>query len=162
MDGENLALFADVATGTHTLDLAQYSLYPISYTFFVKAVGKASIKNHISDGVAIVPRSRPTAQTLSLNPGARVARVKAMAPATHLLSPAVESVIGAASANVVYTVPTFVSAAQDSSVEALPVAADAKTDIVRCERSKDKADKPNTDESRKKKLETEKPAVDCE
>jgi hypothetical protein len=52
LDGTNLAKIGESAAGTTGLDLATLSLAPANYQFFVKAVGKASIVNHMSAAVS--------------------------------------------------------------------------------------------------------------
>lgn len=52
LDGTNLAKVGESAAGTTGLDIATLSLVPGNYQFFVKAVGKASIVNHMSGAVA--------------------------------------------------------------------------------------------------------------
>jgi hypothetical protein len=47
-DGKNLMPITDVAPGTLAHDLKQYGFEAGTYSVFVKAVGKASIKNHLS------------------------------------------------------------------------------------------------------------------
>jgi len=56
-DGINLEDLADVPTGTYTFNLSQYNFNPITYTFYVKAVGKASIRNQMSNAVSYTPSS---------------------------------------------------------------------------------------------------------
>jgi hypothetical protein len=51
-DGQNLAELTSVPTKTHSVDLRKMGLPAGSYTLFVKAVGKPSILNHMSNGVA--------------------------------------------------------------------------------------------------------------
>jgi len=51
-DGENLMPVTDVAAGTHQLDLSQFGFPQGAYTVYVKAVGKPSIKNHMSGAIA--------------------------------------------------------------------------------------------------------------
>jgi PKD repeat protein len=61
-DGENLMELEQLAVGSHTVDVASYNLAPGSYTVYVKAVGKASITNKMSNGVAFdVPNLAPVA-----------------------------------------------------------------------------------------------------
>ena len=48
LDGENLMALSDVTPGTHSVDLSQYHFATGSYKVFVKAVGKPSLKNHMS------------------------------------------------------------------------------------------------------------------
>jgi hypothetical protein len=50
-DGNNLTELASVPTKTHSVDLKKISLPPGNYSLFVKAIGKPSILNHISNGV---------------------------------------------------------------------------------------------------------------
>jgi hypothetical protein len=51
-DGKNLMPLTDVAAGTRIHDLKQYAFDAGTYSVFVKAVGKASIKNHMSSPAA--------------------------------------------------------------------------------------------------------------
>jgi hypothetical protein len=57
-DGENLMPLATVPAGIHTLDLSGYRLLPGKYFLFVKAVGVASVKNHMSNAVAYALSNR--------------------------------------------------------------------------------------------------------
>jgi hypothetical protein len=52
IDGVNLMPLSDVSAGVHSLDLSPYHFAAGSYSVFVKAVGKASMKNHMSSAVA--------------------------------------------------------------------------------------------------------------
>jgi len=52
IDGEGLMSLGDVQSGTHTVDLAPYHFAAGSYSVYVKAVGKPSFKNQISNRVA--------------------------------------------------------------------------------------------------------------
>ena len=51
-DGKNLMPITDLAPGTRSHDLKQYGFDNGTYSVFVKAVGKASIKNHMSSPAA--------------------------------------------------------------------------------------------------------------
>jgi hypothetical protein len=51
-DGQNLMPVTDVATGTHQLDLSQFGFPQGAYTVYVKAVGRPSIKNHMSAAIS--------------------------------------------------------------------------------------------------------------
>jgi len=51
-DGENLMPVSDVAAGTHQLNLGQYGFPQGAYTVYVKAVGRPSIKNHMSAAIS--------------------------------------------------------------------------------------------------------------
>src|SRR5262249_28501282 len=50
-DGQNLMPVAELPAGTRNLDLASLGLPAGNYSYFVKAVGKASILNHVSNAV---------------------------------------------------------------------------------------------------------------
>jgi hypothetical protein len=50
-DGVNLAALGDVAITARSVNLANYALPAGSYKYYVKAVGKASIINHMSNAV---------------------------------------------------------------------------------------------------------------
>lgn len=52
-DGQNLMPLTNLSPGTRTLDLSSYSLTQGQYVFHVKAVGKPSIINHMSNGVTV-------------------------------------------------------------------------------------------------------------
>jgi PKD repeat protein len=67
-DGQNLMKLADVAAGTHTLSLSQYNLAPGTYVLYVKAIGKASIVDHMSPAVAFNPSDQAPLASLSLSP----------------------------------------------------------------------------------------------
>jgi PKD repeat protein len=64
-DGQNLTKLADVAAGTHTLDVSRFKL--TSTSFYVKAVGKASIRNVMSAPVAFRSGDTPPSVTLSVS-----------------------------------------------------------------------------------------------
>ena len=57
IDGENLMLLSEVQPGTHTLDLSSYHLAPGSYSVYVKAVGKPSFRNQMSNRAAFAAGS---------------------------------------------------------------------------------------------------------
>ena len=50
-DGQNLMPLRDVAVGTHTLNLGSFAIAPATYSMYVKAVGKPSIRNHMSPAI---------------------------------------------------------------------------------------------------------------
>src|SRR5262245_1459182 len=66
-DGQNLMALADVPTSSHTLDLAPFKLAPGTYVLYVRAVGKPSILNKISDAVKFNPGNQPPQPVLSLS-----------------------------------------------------------------------------------------------
>jgi hypothetical protein len=51
-DGQNLGSLADVAAGTHSLDLCGFAIPAGDYSVFVEAVGKPSIANAMTGAVA--------------------------------------------------------------------------------------------------------------
>jgi len=53
-DGEHLMALTDVPAGVHSLDLSSYHFTSGSYSVYVKAVGKPSIKNQMSNRTAYV------------------------------------------------------------------------------------------------------------
>ena len=57
-DGENLMPLATVSAGVHTLELGRYRLPAGKYMLFVKAVGAASVKNHMSNAATYILPSR--------------------------------------------------------------------------------------------------------
>ncbi len=67
-DGVNLMPLGDFAAGTHSLDLSSYSLAGGSYKFYVKAVGKPSITNNMSNGTTLTISSSSTGSGLSVTP----------------------------------------------------------------------------------------------
>jgi hypothetical protein len=59
-DGENLMPVADLPADERSLDLAKFSLEPAEYTVYVKAIGKPSLTNQMSEGQRItVPDGAP-------------------------------------------------------------------------------------------------------
>jgi PKD repeat protein len=66
-DGQNLMALGDAAPGTYSMDLSGYRFAPGSYALFVKAVGKNSIANHMSNGAALVVPNKPPVAALSLD-----------------------------------------------------------------------------------------------
>jgi PKD repeat protein len=66
---------SDVAAGTHGLDLSKYALAPGTYTLYLKAIGKASLRNQMSAGVSYSVGDHPPQATLSVTPGSGIAPV---------------------------------------------------------------------------------------
>ena len=66
-DGQNLMPLADVATSSHALDLASFKLAAGTYVLYVRAVGKPSILNKISDPVKFNPSDQPPQAALLLS-----------------------------------------------------------------------------------------------
>jgi hypothetical protein len=56
---DQLMTLADVPAGTHSLDLSSYGFAAGSYYLYVKAVGKPSIKNHMSSAVSYFTGPQP-------------------------------------------------------------------------------------------------------
>lgn len=71
-DGQNLMPLGDVGAGTHAFDLSSYSFAAGSYTLFVKAVGKPSLRNQMSAAVSYTIAPPPIASpnmSISTTPG---------------------------------------------------------------------------------------------
>ena len=54
-DGENLMSLGDVPANTRTFDLAPFAFTLGDYTVYVKAVGVASVVNHMSGAISYSP-----------------------------------------------------------------------------------------------------------
>ncbi len=68
LDGENLMPVVNVSAGARTLDASELGLAPGNYTFYVKAVGRPSMTNKMSNAVAYsVPDPGPVV-SLSVTP----------------------------------------------------------------------------------------------
>jgi hypothetical protein len=66
-DGQNLMWLADEGTGVGALDVSTFGLPAGSYTVFVKATGKPSLTNKMSNGVQVTLNgSNPPATSISL------------------------------------------------------------------------------------------------
>lgn len=68
LDGQNLMPLANVAAGTHQLDLSTYGLAAANYTLYVKAVGKPSILNKMSAAIPFSLGNLPPVAVLSVTP----------------------------------------------------------------------------------------------
>src|SRR6266850_585581 len=68
LDGQNLMPLAEVAAGSSSLDLSAFGLAPASYTLYVKAVGKASMLNKISNAVSYGVANQPPIAALNVTP----------------------------------------------------------------------------------------------
>jgi len=86
-DGQNLMNLADVAAGTHSLSLSQYDLAAGTYVLYVKAVGRASIVNHMSPAVAFNPGDQPPVALLSLSPSSGAAPLTVSASSANSSDP---------------------------------------------------------------------------
>lgn len=64
-DGATLTLLANVAAGSHSLDLSSFSLASGTYTMYVQAIGQPSILNKMSNAVTYTPAPPPTTGTIS-------------------------------------------------------------------------------------------------
>jgi PKD repeat protein len=73
LDGQNLMPVADVAAGTHTLDLGQYSFDPANYTLYVKAVGKPTLTNKMSGPITWTLANLAPVAKLSVTPTSGIA-----------------------------------------------------------------------------------------
>ncbi len=68
LDGQNLMKLADVATGVGQLSLSGYGFAGGNYTVYVKAVGKASIRNQMSAAVPFTIANQSPTAALSVTP----------------------------------------------------------------------------------------------
>lgn len=67
-DGENLMALADVPITQHSLDIAAFGMNSGSYYVFVKAVGRPSLTNKMSNAAALVIANQPPVAALSFSP----------------------------------------------------------------------------------------------
>lgn len=66
-DGTNLAKLADVPAGTHTYNLGLAGLVPTTYSVYVQAIGKPSIRNQLSPPIGYHPGDQPPTIKLSIS-----------------------------------------------------------------------------------------------
>lgn len=86
-DGQNLMPLADATRGIRALDLTQFNLGPGTYTLYVKAVGKPSMTNKMSDAVSyMVPDPKPNV-VLTVTPPSGIAPVTVQASTAGSTSP---------------------------------------------------------------------------
>lgn len=116
LDGQNLMRVADVPAGTHSLALGGYGFGPASYTLYVKAIGKPTLTNKMSDAIPwTVANSAPIAK-LSVTPTSGIAPITVWAstagssdPDGSVASTTIDfgdgAVVNGAAASHVYTVP---------------------------------------------------------
>jgi len=88
-DGVNLMPLGDLAPGTHSFNLSSVGLAAGSYTFYVKAVGKPSMSNHMSGGVPFVVSTTalPPVASLSVTPSSGQAPIVVSASTANSSSP---------------------------------------------------------------------------
>jgi hypothetical protein len=65
-DGKALMPLADIAAGTHSLNVCSYTLAARSYKLFVQAIGKPSLANHMSAAVTYSPHCKAATTTSAL------------------------------------------------------------------------------------------------
>jgi PKD repeat protein len=75
LDGQNLMPLADLAIGVNALDLSAFALEPAQYTIYVKAIGRPSMSNKMSQPVSYFVANKPPVAALAVTP------VSAIAPA---------------------------------------------------------------------------------
>ena len=86
-DGQNLMKLADVPVGTHSYDFSTIKLAPGSYTFYVNAVGKPSVANHMSNAIGYRIAGQPPVAALSLTPASGVTPVSVTASTSGSTDP---------------------------------------------------------------------------
>jgi hypothetical protein len=90
-DGQNLMWLADKATTVTSLDLAQFGLPAGNYTVFVKATGKPSLTNKMSNGAQVTlaatgPGTPPVTASFAITaPSGSTATIKAGQTANYSL-----------------------------------------------------------------------------
>lgn len=72
-DGQNLMPLTNIPSGAHSLDMSPYDVAPGNYILFVKAIGKPSVVNHMSNAVAFNPADQPPVASLSVTPNSGAA-----------------------------------------------------------------------------------------
>jgi hypothetical protein len=72
-DGENLMPLSDVPAGVHSVDLSTYGFATGTYAVYVKAVGKPTLKNQMSNAASFVNGPAPDF-TMSISPSAASVR----------------------------------------------------------------------------------------
>ena len=65
LDGQSLMPLANVASGTHQLDLSTFKLSPANYTLYVKAIGKPAMLNKMSEAVLFTQAAPPAPFTIT-------------------------------------------------------------------------------------------------
>jgi hypothetical protein len=66
-DGTNLAKLSDVPSGTHQLDLSQFSLPSATYLIYVKATGEPSFQNKMAPAIAYHAGDQPPSISLNVS-----------------------------------------------------------------------------------------------
>jgi PKD repeat protein len=114
-DGENLMPLADVPTGTYSLNLSRFNLAAGSYTLYVKAVAKASMKNQMSNAATFWQANAAPSVSLNATPvsGASGMTVTAQMTATDADG-------SVASSQIDFGDGTIIAAASGSHVYARP------------------------------------------
>ncbi len=128
LDGQNLMPVTEPAVGTSALNLAGYGLAPGTYTLYVKAVGKPTLANKMSNPVTYVVGDQAPLTSVSVTPasGSAPLRVAASMAASDpdgvVTSTAIDfgdgTVVAGASATHTYTLPgqyRVVATAKDNS-----------------------------------------------
>jgi PKD repeat protein len=88
LDGQNLMNLANVASGTHTLNISPYNLVPgTTYQFFVEAIGAPSFQNQMSASVGYLPQAQPPNAVLTLSPTSGTAPLTVSASTASSTSP---------------------------------------------------------------------------
>ena len=82
LDGQNLMPVTDAPVGTSWIDLGSYGFGPANYTLFVKAVGKPSLTNKMSQAVTWAVPNQPPIPNLVLTPQSGIAPVSVSADAS--------------------------------------------------------------------------------
>lgn len=81
-DGQNLMSLGDFPVGTYTLDISSFSPAAGTYTLYVKAVGKPSIANKMSNAATLTIAAPGVNSSLSVTPNSGSAPLTVTATAT--------------------------------------------------------------------------------
>jgi hypothetical protein len=86
-DGQNLMSLADMTAGLHSLNLCTFPIPSGNYTFYVQAVGKASMSNQMSGAISYSPSCNsttppPAPPTLALSASPSSVTISAGQPAS--------------------------------------------------------------------------------
>ena len=88
LDGQELMNLANVAAGTHALDLSTYNLPPnTTYQLFVEAIGAPSVQNQMSASVGYMPQAQPPNAVLTLSATSGTAPLSITASTANSSSP---------------------------------------------------------------------------
>ena len=119
-DGQNLMPLTDMSVGTRALDLSTYGLGAGAYTLYVKAIGKPSLTNKMSNAVQYTAAPTASPATLSVTPSTGMAPLAVTATATAPTSTAAASTNPSSTSSIDFGDGTVVSGTSGSHTYATP------------------------------------------